>query len=75
MLRYNDVKRILFVAPGNWHVQIFLCKYALCNYVMMLKFSTFVSYVLDKILEKAHKFIRYFEEVTENVSMISEQPS
>jgi hypothetical protein len=47
----------------------------LCNYTMVLKFSTFVSYVLGKLLVKFHRFIRYFKEVRENDSIISEQPS
>jgi hypothetical protein len=34
-----------------------------------------VSYVLGKILVRFHRFIRYFKEVRENVSIISEQPS
>jgi hypothetical protein len=42
---------------------------------MALKFCTFVSYVLGKILVKFHRFIRYFKEVREYVSIISQQPS
>jgi hypothetical protein len=45
------------------------------NYVMALKFTAFVSYVLGKISVKFHRFIRHFKEVRENVSIISEQPS
>jgi hypothetical protein len=42
---------------------------------MALKFGTFVSYALGKILVKFHRFIRHVKEVRENVSIISEQPS
>jgi hypothetical protein len=42
---------------------------------MALKFTTFVSYVLGKIVVKFYRFIRCFKEVRENVSIISEQPS
>ena len=40
-----------------------------------MKFGTFVSYILGKISVKFNGFIRYFKEVRENVSIISEQPS
>jgi hypothetical protein len=72
---YNDIKTILFVALGQLTYANSLVKYALCNYVMALKFSTFVSYVLCKILVTFHRFIRYSKDVMENVSIISEQPS
>jgi hypothetical protein len=65
MLRYNDVKTILFVAPGQQTCANCLCTYAFCNYVIALKFSTFV-YVLGKSLVKFHRFFRYFKEVREN---------
>jgi hypothetical protein len=72
---YNDVKAILFGAPGQLTYAYSLVKYALCNYVMALKFSAFVSYVFGKILVRFHRFITYFKEVWENVSITSEQPS
>ena len=44
-------------------------------YAMALKFGTFVSYILGKIPVKFDRFVRYFKEIRENVSIISEQPS